>query len=144
MPLGSAHPSKEQAQRSTKAFPRNFASDVWAAGCGMWDDEFKFVDGEREGQRLLGSFPVRKRGMFDVKCDGVIQLIDGISPKVAIASLDRSFVLVRRALAFVVGCKFGTAIAHDLHRIVAAGVELNWSRLSEQIFRVDKWSLCRG
>ena len=22
--------------------------------------------------------------------------------------------------------------------------ELNWSRLSEQEFRVDKWSLCRG
>jgi hypothetical protein len=23
-------------------------------------------------------------------------------------------------------------------------VNLRWSRLSEQIFRVDKWSLCRG
>jgi hypothetical protein len=23
-------------------------------------------------------------------------------------------------------------------------VGLRWSRLSEQIFRVDKWSLCRG
>jgi hypothetical protein len=22
--------------------------------------------------------------------------------------------------------------------------QLRWSRLSEQIFRVDKWSLCRG
>jgi hypothetical protein len=24
------------------------------------------------------------------------------------------------------------------------GQEMNWSRLSEQKFRVDKWSLCRG
>jgi hypothetical protein len=26
----------------------------------------------------------------------------------------------------------------------AAGQGLRWSRLSEQIFRVDKWSVCRG
>jgi hypothetical protein len=25
-----------------------------------------------------------------------------------------------------------------------SGDRLNWSRLSEQKFRVDKWSLCRG
>ena len=25
-----------------------------------------------------------------------------------------------------------------------AGRQLKWSRLSEQIFRVDKWSVCRG
>ena len=24
------------------------------------------------------------------------------------------------------------------------GVSVSWSRLSEQIFRVDKWDLCRG
>jgi len=23
-------------------------------------------------------------------------------------------------------------------------MEMKWSRLSEQIFRIDKWSLCRG
>ena len=28
--------------------------------------------------------------------------------------------------------------------VVDPGLELRWSRLSEQIFRVDKWSLCRG
>ena len=26
----------------------------------------------------------------------------------------------------------------------ALGVDVNWFRLSEQNFRVDKWSLCRG
>jgi len=25
-----------------------------------------------------------------------------------------------------------------------SGLELSWARLSEQIFRIDKWSLCRG
>jgi len=29
-------------------------------------------------------------------------------------------------------------------RAVAQEGYLRWSRLSEQIFRVDKWSLCRG
>jgi hypothetical protein len=27
---------------------------------------------------------------------------------------------------------------------LADRLTLRWSRLSEQIFRVDKWSLCRG
>ena len=27
---------------------------------------------------------------------------------------------------------------------VTATVKERWSRLSEQIFRIDKWSLCRG
>ena len=31
----------------------------------------------------------------------------------------------------------------DRARFEVAG-ELRWSRLSEQFFRVDKWSLCRG
>jgi hypothetical protein len=30
-----------------------------------------------------------------------------------------------------------------LAAITAKG-DLNWSRLSEQLFRVDKWSVCRG
>ena len=80
-----------------QVFPRNLANDVWAAGCGMRDDELEFVAGEREGKNLHTSFPVRKRSVFDVKCDGVIRFIDGICAKVAIASLDRSFVLVRPA-----------------------------------------------
>jgi hypothetical protein len=25
-----------------------------------------------------------------------------------------------------------------------AALEVSWSRLSEQLFRVDKWSVCRG
>ena len=32
---------------------------------------------------------------------------------------------------------------HDFHRKTRSGA-VKWSRLSEQIFRVDKWSVCRG
>jgi hypothetical protein len=28
--------------------------------------------------------------------------------------------------------------------VVGFGYGVRWSRLSEQIFRVDKWSVCRG
>ena len=27
---------------------------------------------------------------------------------------------------------------------IASHFEVSWARLSEQIFRIDKWSLCRG
>ena len=30
------------------------------------------------------------------------------------------------------------------HAVIYGGMKLRWSRLSEQIFRVDKWSLCQG
>ena len=36
-------------------------------------------------------------------------------------------------------CRCGT-----YHRIIAAVEQERWSRLSEQIFRVDKWSVCQG
>ena len=37
-------------------------------------------------------------------------------------------------------------IAGQAHIIIGASAKsgMKWSRLCEQIFRVDKWSLCRG
>src|SRR5271169_4538503 len=33
---------------------------------------------------------------------------------------------------------------HSLRKLNALRHTLSWSRLSEQLFRVDKWSVCRG
>ena len=35
-------------------------------------------------------------------------------------------------------------LVHNAHRLTLKGDSLSWSRLSEQIFRVDKWSVHRG
>jgi hypothetical protein len=54
----------------------------------------------------------------------MIRLVDGACAKVAIAPLHGGFVLLRRALALIVGGKFGAAVAHDLHRVTAIRIEL--------------------
>jgi hypothetical protein len=41
-----------------------------------------------------------------------------------------------------IAAKFLNELANAL--IATQGDLVNWSRLSEQNFRVDKWSLCRG
>ena len=99
--------------RSTDSLPGYFASYVWTASCGMCNGEFKLVAHEREGRLPLGSFPVWKRSVFNVKGNDMIRLVDGIRAKVTIAPLYRSFVFLRRALALIVGCKLGAAIAQD-------------------------------
>ena len=38
----------------------------------------------------------------------------------------------------------GGQMAMGMFPRAVARVEVKWSRLSEQIFRVDKWSVCRG
>ncbi|HEY2533694.1 MAG TPA: hypothetical protein VGJ20_38190 [Xanthobacteraceae bacterium] len=45
------------------------------------------------------------------------------SPAAVPARLDCSFVFLRRALAFIIGSKFGAAIAPDLPGVVAPSVE---------------------
>jgi integrase/recombinase XerD len=45
---------------------------------------------------------------------------------------------VARMLEAAPGVKYKAALS------VAYGAGLSWSRLSEQLFRVDKWSVCRG
>jgi hypothetical protein len=36
------------------------------------------------------------------------------------------------------------ALIAEADAFVAMWKEKNWSRLSEQFFRIDKWSVCRG
>jgi hypothetical protein len=39
---------------------------------------------------------------------------------------------------------FEMAIVVDEAQLAKLVHEVSWSRLSEQLFRVDKWSVCRG
>jgi len=38
----------------------------------------------------------------------------------------------------------GLDIAKSVFQVHGVDAEERWSRLSEQIFRIDKWSVCRG